>query len=107
MSIRVAKARVVCVAISPPFWWLSCSPSGTTIGPPGIRPALRARTSLGVVERWATFDCYGTLVDWPGGIGDQLERLFGADRRQALLERYFALEPVAQRDGALPYRDVM
>jgi FMN phosphatase YigB (HAD superfamily) len=21
-------------------------------------------------DRWATFDCYGTLIDWERGIGD-------------------------------------
>jgi 2-haloacid dehalogenase len=59
-------------------------------------------------ERWATFDCYGTLVDWNAGIGGQLGRLFGADRERALLERYHAIEPriQAERPGA-SYRDVM
>jgi 2-haloacid dehalogenase len=59
------------------------------------------------VERWATFDCYGTLVDWNGGIGDELARLFGEDRREELLRRYHALEPLIQRDGSLPYREVL
>jgi 2-haloacid dehalogenase len=59
------------------------------------------------VARWATFDCYGTLVDWNGGIGDELARLFGEDRREELLRRYHALEPVVQRDGSLPYREVL
>src|SRR5579864_1268739 len=27
-------------------------------------------------QRWATFDCYGTLIDWKGGIVAELERLF-------------------------------
>src|SRR5689334_4366404 len=59
-------------------------------------------------QRWATFDCYGTLVDWNAGIGGQLGRLFGADRRDALLARYHAIEPriQAERPGAR-YRDVM
>jgi 2-haloacid dehalogenase len=58
--------------------------------------------------RWATFDCYGTLVDWNGGIGDQLERLFGTDSREAALARYHELEPQIEADtpGA-PYRDVL
>ena len=35
-------------------------------------------------ERWATFDCYGTLIDWPGGIRAQLARLWpGQDARRA------------------------
>jgi 2-haloacid dehalogenase len=59
-------------------------------------------------DRWATFDCYGTLVDWNGGIGDELERLFGADRREDLLARYHQVEPLveAETPGA-PYRQVM
>src|SRR3981189_502982 len=32
-----------------------------------------------LMARWATFDCYGTLIDWNGGIGRALERLFGAE----------------------------
>ena len=27
-------------------------------------------------QRWATFDCYGTLIDWKGGIVAELTRLF-------------------------------
>jgi 2-haloacid dehalogenase len=58
-----------------------------------------------VAERWATFDCYGTLVDWNAGIGGELERIFG---RSDLLERYHELEPVIQATGpTLPYREVM
>src|SRR5581483_6199866 len=30
-----------------------------------------------VTDRWATFDCYGTLVDWNGGIRAELARVFG------------------------------
>ena len=37
-----------------------------------------AETRLPPVDRWATFDCYGTLVDWDGG----LRRAGGALRRQ-------------------------
>jgi 2-haloacid dehalogenase len=59
------------------------------------------------VTRWATFDCYGTLVDWDGGIGGELGRLFGEERRAQLLQRYHELEPELQRDGGLPYREVM
>jgi 2-haloacid dehalogenase len=59
------------------------------------------------VERWATFDCYGTLVDWEGGIGDELARLFGENRRVELLAAYHRFEPEVQRDGSLPYREVL
>jgi len=48
------------------------------------------------VTRWATFDCYGTLIDWNAGIGGVLERLFGAERTPDLLARYHRLEPEVQ-----------
>jgi 2-haloacid dehalogenase len=60
------------------------------------------------MERWATFDCYGTLIDWNGGIGRELERLFGADRAGDCLRRYHELEPEIQReDPSRSYREVM
>jgi 2-haloacid dehalogenase len=60
------------------------------------------------VERWATFDCYGTLIDWNGGIGRQLERLFGPARAGDLLRMYHELEPQIQReDQTRSYREVM
>ena len=59
-------------------------------------------------ERWASFDCYGTLIDWNGGIGRELERLFGASRAGELLHRYHDLEPEIQReDPSRSYREVM
>jgi 2-haloacid dehalogenase len=61
-----------------------------------------------VAERWATFDCYGTLVDWNGGIGGELARLFGDDHRAELLARYHEVEPAIQAEQpGLRYRDVM
>ena len=58
--------------------------------------------------RWATFDCYGTLIDWNGGIGRELERLFGAARGGELLHAYHELEPQVQReDPGRSYREVM
>jgi 2-haloacid dehalogenase len=60
------------------------------------------------VERWATFDCYGTLIDWNAGIGRELERLFGASRAGELLHAYHELEPQIQREvPARSYREVM
>jgi 2-haloacid dehalogenase len=60
------------------------------------------------VDRWATFDCYGTLIDWNGGIGRELERLFGAARGGELLRTYHELEPQIQReDPGRSYREVM
>ncbi len=60
------------------------------------------------MERWATFDCYGTLVDWNGGIRAELEELFGVRRADELLIRYHELEPKIQ--AAKPgssYREVL
>lgn len=60
------------------------------------------------MERWATFDCYGTLIDWNGGIGRELERLFGAGRASDLLHRYHEVEPQVQREEPTrSYRNVM
>jgi 2-haloacid dehalogenase len=58
--------------------------------------------------RWATFDCYGTLVDWRAGIRAELERLFGAEQGEPLLARYNEIEPRVQREQPdARYRDVM
>jgi 2-haloacid dehalogenase len=58
-------------------------------------------------ERWATFDCYGTLIDWNGGIRRELARIFGEKRADAQLQRYHEVEPRLQADGTRTYRDVM
>jgi len=59
-------------------------------------------------ERWVTFDCYGTLVDWNSGIRAELEKLFGAEHRDRLLARFHELEPEIQaaQPGA-SYREVL
>ena len=61
-----------------------------------------------MTSRWATFDCYGTLVDWNAGISAELGRLFGRSASGHLLWRYHAIEPRIQSEhpGRL-YRDVM
>ena len=59
------------------------------------------------MERWATFDCYGTLIDWNGGVRAELARVFGDDRADELLARYHEVEPEIQRDPSLSYRQVM
>ncbi len=60
-----------------------------------------------MADRWATFDCYGTLIDWNGGIRRELVRTFGEDEADRLLRRYHRIEPELQRDGRLTYREVM
>jgi 2-haloacid dehalogenase len=59
------------------------------------------------VERWATFDCYGTLIDWNGGVRAELVRVFGDERADDLLVRYHEIEPDVQRDSSMSYRQVM
>ncbi len=61
-----------------------------------------------MAPRWATFDCYGTLVDWNAGIQAELARLFGPPAAGHKLARYHEIEPRVQ--GEHPgsrYRDVM
>jgi 2-haloacid dehalogenase len=58
-------------------------------------------------ERWATFDCYGTLIDWNGGILRELERLFGVQVAPELLERYHELEPQVEAEAYRSYREIL
>lgn len=58
-------------------------------------------------DRWATFDCYGTLVDWHGGVRGTLARLWPEADADALLALYLQLEPGVQAGRGLSYRDVM
>ena len=61
-----------------------------------------------MAERWATFDCYGTLVDWNGGIRAELENLFGVEHADRLLARYHELEPEIQAaEPGSSYRAVL
>ncbi len=60
------------------------------------------------MERWATFDCYGTLVDWNAGIHGELEKLFGVERADELLVRYHEVEPAIQAGNpGASYREVL
>ena len=60
-------------------------------------------------SRWATFDCYGTLIDWNLGIRTELERLFGVEEAPRLLERYHELEPEIEAEPGQfhTYREVL
>ena len=53
------------------------------------------------MDRWATFDCYGTLVDWNVGLAAALGD-------EALLARYHEIEPVVQAENpGLSDREVL
>ena len=58
-------------------------------------------------SRWATFDCYGTLIDWNLGIRTELERIFGVERAPRLLERYHELEPEIESEPFRSYHEVL
>jgi 2-haloacid dehalogenase len=81
----------------------------TAARPIRIQPMLVARGTIARVatDRWATFDCYGTLIDWNGGIRGELARVFGEEHAGELLERYHELEPELEADGRRSYREVL
>jgi 2-haloacid dehalogenase len=57
---------------------------------------------------WVTFDCYGTLADWLGGMRNALAPRVGADAAERLLHAYHDLEAdVEAQRPALRYRDVL
>ena len=58
-------------------------------------------------DRWATFDCYGTLIDWNGGIRREFARVFGEDAADEKLRRYHEYEPELELGGELAYRQVL
>lgn len=58
-------------------------------------------------DRWATFDCYGTLVDWPGGVREAMLDLWPQADGEALLASYMRIEPTVQEGRGTPYREVM
>lgn len=58
-------------------------------------------------DRWATFDCYGTLVDWLGGIRTTLAKVWPDEDLDALAVAYHRIEPAVQAGRGIPYRQVM
>lgn len=58
-------------------------------------------------DRWATFDCYGTLIDWEGGIRTAMSSVWPDADPEALLRRHHAVEPLVQEGRALSYREVL
>jgi 2-haloacid dehalogenase len=59
-----------------------------------------------VTDRWATFDCYGTLIDWYGGIRGVIRRLWPEADVERLLRHHHAIEPLVQEGRSLTYREV-
>jgi 2-haloacid dehalogenase len=59
-----------------------------------------------MTQRWASFDCYGTLVDWETGMRAALESVVG-DQATEVLVTYYRLEADVQREQFRPYREVL
>ncbi len=58
-------------------------------------------------ERWATFDCYGTLVDWEGGMSRAIDSVAPGNALR-LLNRYYEIEPAVEAERPLRrYREVL
>ncbi len=61
-----------------------------------------------MADRWVTFDCYGTLIDWEGGIADALLPLLpGEVDRDALAKRYIEVEAAIESDRYVSYREIL
>ena len=59
------------------------------------------------MDRWATFDCYGTLIDWNAGIRAALAGIWPDRDPDALLASYHEAEPALEADGTRSYREVL
>jgi 2-haloacid dehalogenase len=60
-----------------------------------------------MADRWATFDCYGTLVDWERGLRDAYGSLWPEADPNRLLSLHHLVEPRVQEHGGLSYREVL
>lgn len=58
-------------------------------------------------DRWATFDCYGTLIDWDDGIRRTLARVWPDEDAEHLFHRYHDVERTVQAGRGIPYRHVL
>ena len=58
-------------------------------------------------DRWATFDCYGTLIDWMSGIRNTLADLWPEHDDELLLAAYHQIEPEVQHGRGVSYRQVL
>lgn len=64
-----------------------------------------------MADRWATFDCYGTLIDWEGGMRAAFTRIWPDADADRLVRIHHTVEPLVQevRVGGQPlaYREVL
>jgi 2-haloacid dehalogenase len=60
-----------------------------------------------MADKWLTFDCYGTIVDWNGGMGAALEKVAGNDAQRLLGAYHQAELELEAGPGWMPYREVL
>jgi len=57
---------------------------------------------------WITFDCFGTLIDWEGGVADALAPFLPASvDRRAIAARYIAIEAQVEQEAYRRYHDIL
>src|ERR1700760_1481236 len=60
-----------------------------------------------MTDKWLTFACYGTLIDWQTGFRDLLAPLAG-DRVDELINAYHDAESAIEREqSSRSYKDVL
>ena len=57
--------------------------------------------------RWATFDVYGTLIDWNAGLWTGMATVWPEADPDRLLELYHLVEPHIEESGGITYREVL
>src|SRR4029079_13417897 len=69
-------------------------------------PQVRSRGTRGRTSHmsrdWVTFDCYGTLADWLGGMRNALAPHVGAEDAERLLHAYHDLEAHVEAQEPAP-----
>ena len=83
-----------------------CPQAGVGSRAGDVSPKAGVGSRAGEAQRWATFDCYGTLIDWHGGIVGCFRRLWPTHDFEHLLRLHHAIEPLVQEGRSLPYREV-
>ncbi|MGC8645602.1 MAG: haloacid dehalogenase type II [Thermoplasmata archaeon] len=60
------------------------------------------------MEKFVTFDCYGTLIDWKKGISESFRRITGVEELsdEEIFREYVSLEAEEER-GYAPYRLIL
>lgn len=62
-----------------------------------VSRAAAGADAAGMTDKWITFDCFGTLVDWHGGFDALLRPVAGA-RTAELIAAYHEWEPLLERE---------